>query len=297
MRHQNASLDLALAVADLAARSHGVVAHRQLLALGMTASMVQRWLDSGRLHRLHRGVYAVGHAALTGEGRWLAGVLACGPQAVLSHQPAAALLSLRRSSSPVIHVTTPRRANPPGITVHRVRRLDPEDVTEHEQIPVTSVARTSLDLAGILTLRQLIRVLEQAERLRLFDLNAIERLLDRSQGRRGAKLLRRAITEMTGEPPHVNSDWERDLLDFCDDHGIPRPELNVLVEGYLVDALWRAQKLIVELDSWHFHRSRSAFVEDRAKLCALQLAGYRVLPLTKLDEGVARMLNAATAAR
>jgi len=106
-------------------------------------------------------------------------------------------------------------------------------------------------------------------------------------------VLRTAIAAVTGEPPRVNSDWERDLLDFCDDHGIPRPELNVLVEGHEVDALWRDEDVIVELDSYAFHRSLRAFVDDRAKYADLQLAGYLVLPLTTLDDRAARRIAAA----
>jgi hypothetical protein len=292
---QNASRQRA--VADLGGRQHGVVSQRQLIALGLSQTTIDRWLASGRLHRLHRGVYAVGHRVLRVQGRWMAGVLACGPDAVLSHQPAAALLDLRRSSSSVTHVTTPRRASPRGIEVHRVRRLHPEDVAMRERIPVTSVARTVLDLAETLTLRQLIRVIEQAERLRIFDLNAIEELLARNPGRHGTRPLRAAIAAVNGEPPRTNSDWERDFLDFCEDHGIPRPELNVIVEGFEVDALWPEKKLIVELDSWTFHRSRRAFEEDRRRVVVLQLAHYMVLPITALDDEAARVISAAIAAR
>jgi hypothetical protein len=159
------------------------------------------------------------------------------------------------------------------------------------------VARTLLDLAGVIQLGQVIRAVEQAERLQVFDLRAVERLLARSQGRRGTTALRQAIVAVNGEAPRVNSDWERDFLDFCDDHDIPRPELNVLVEGFLVDALWREKKLVVELDSWTYHRFRRAFVEDRRKYSNLQLAGYLVLPLTNLDDEAAGLLTAAIAAR
>jgi hypothetical protein len=161
---------------------------------------------------------------------------------------------------------------------------------------VTSVARTLLDLADVLALRQLIRAIEQAERLQLFDLKAVERLLARSNGRR-VKPLEAAIAAVNGEPARVNSDWERDLLDFCDDQDIPKPELNVIVEGYEVDALWRAKKLVVELDSYAFHRSLRAFEDDRRKYAALQLAGYMVLPLTRLDDAAARVVSAAISAR
>jgi hypothetical protein len=181
--------------------------------------------------------------------------------------------------------------------VHRVRRLHSEDWVIRERIPVTSVARTALDCAETLQQRELVRLLEQAERLGLFDLVAIRGVMERNQGRRGAKPLKAAIMAMEGEPPRVNSPWERDLLDFCADIGVPRPELNVIVEGYEVDAFWRDKKLIVELDSWTFHRSRRAFEEDRRKYAVLQLAGYVVLPITALDEEAARLISAAVAAR
>jgi hypothetical protein len=161
-----------------------------------------------------------------------------------------------------------------------VRSLHPDDRAEVHGIPVTSLPRTLLDNAEVLPLRQTVRMLEQAERLQIFDLRALEALLDRSHGRHGVKPLRAAMAETTGEPARTNSDWERDLLDFCDDYDIPRPELNVIVEGYEVDALWRDKKLIVELDSYAFHRHLSAFENDRRKYGALQLAGYIVLPIT-----------------
>jgi hypothetical protein len=180
-----------------------------------------------------------------------------------------------------VHVTVPRpRKGPSGVAVHRVRSLHPDDRAELNAIPVTSLARTLLDNAEVLPLRQVTRMIEQAERLQVFDLKAVERLIARSHGRHGIKPLRAAMAEVNGEPPRANSDWERDFLDFCDDQGLPRPELNVIVEGYEVDALWRDKKLIVELDSWSNHRDRAAFENDRRKYGALQLAGYIVLPIT-----------------
>jgi hypothetical protein len=283
-------------VAEFAARQHGIVALWELLELGMSRTGVKRWVEDGGLHRVYRGVYAVGHSSLTGDGRWLAAVKACGPGALLSHMCAAALWAIRRTSSPIIHVTTPNRRSPKGIRVHRVRRLHPDDVAVVDGIPVTSTARTLLDLADVLPPRQLIRAIEQAERLQLFDLNAINRLLERSNGRR-VRPLRNAIAAVTGEPPRVNSDWERDLLDFCDDHDIPRPELNVIVDGYEVDALWRTKKIVVELDSYAFHRSLRAFEQDREKYADLQLAGYLVLPIPRLDAAAARRITAAIAPR
>jgi hypothetical protein len=106
-----------------------------------------------------------------------------------------------------------------------------------------------------------------------------------------------ALAQVTGEAPRVNSDWERDLLDWCDDIGVPRPELNVTVEGFVVDALWAAQRVIVELDSWLYHRSKRSFTDDRRKLATLQLAGYLALPFTALGGEEAAMLTAAVEAR
>jgi hypothetical protein len=294
MRDQNASPHAR--VAELARRQHGVVDHADLVGLGVSAPAIGRWSAGGKLHRLYRGVYAVGHQAVSVEGRWLAAVKACGPDAALSHTSGATLCNMLRSSSPIIHVTTPNRRSPKGIRVHRVRRLHPDDVDVVDGIPVTSVARTLLDLADVLQPRQLIRAIEQAERLQIFDLRAVESLLARSNGRRTGAL-RAALAAAGGEPPRVNSDWERDLLDFCDDHGIPRPALNVSVAGYVVDALWPAKKVIVELDSWSFHRSKRAFDTDREKYADLQLADHLVLPITRLDGAAARRISAAIAAR
>jgi hypothetical protein len=295
IRPRNESGDWA--IAELAERQHGRVAHRQLTALGLSPAGIQRRVRAARLRPVFRGVYAVGHVVPTARGRWMGAVLACGPGALLSHQTAAALWDLRPSSSPAIHVTTPGRGSPRGLRVHRVRGIDPRDRAEHESIPVTGIARTLVDLAEVLGKRQIIRAIEQAERLRVFDLTAITELLARSRGRHGARPLREAIAEVDGEPPFVNSDWERDLLDFCADHDIPKPELNVLVEDFLVDAFWRREELIIELDSWSHHRSRRAFEEDRRRDAILQLAQYRVLRITKLDDYAAELLSAAVAAR
>jgi Protein of unknown function (DUF559) len=202
----------------------------------------------------------------------------------------------------VLHVTVARpRHGPRGVKVHRVRSLHPEDVAEIEGIPVTSLPRTLLDNAELLPLRQTIRMIEEAERRQIFDLGALERLLARSHGRHGVKPLRAALAQLDGEPARVNSDWERDLIDFCDDHGIPRPELNVIVNGYEVDALWRRAKLVVELDSWTHHRGRTVFESDREKIAALQLVGYVVLPITwrrleREPEVVAEMIRRRVAA-
>src|SRR3954467_9879235 len=168
-------------IAELALSQHGAVAHRQLVGGGLRAGAIQRLIDAGWLHPLHKGVYAVGHRGVSWLGRCMAAVLACGPIALLSHQPAGALWEVRRSSSPVLHVTVTRpRKGPRGVAVHHVRSLHPEDVAEIDGIPVTSLARTLLDNAEVLPLRQVVRMIEEAERREIFDLGAVERLMRRS---------------------------------------------------------------------------------------------------------------------
>jgi hypothetical protein len=284
-------------IGERAGQQHGVIAHAQLIAAGLSRGAIQRLIAAGWLHPLHIGVYAVGHRDVSWPGRCLAAVLACGPGAVLSHQPAAGLWDVRRSSSATVHVTVPRpRKGPRGVTVHCVRALHPDDRAEVNGVPVTSLARTLLDNAEVLPLRQVVRMIEEAERLQVFDLGAMEALLGRCHGRHGVKPLRAAMALVTGEPLRTNSGWERDFLDFCDDHDVPRPEVNVIVEGYEVDALWRRCNLIVELDSWTHHGGRTAFEHDRLRYAALQLAGYIVLPITwrrleREPEEVARMIR------
>jgi hypothetical protein len=201
--------------------------------------------------------------------------------AVLSHWSAAALWDLLRYAGSFIAVTTPRRSRRAGVRVHHVPWIDPDDWVLLDGIPVTTVARTLSDCAETMPTRRAVRLLEQAERLGLFDRDALSK----------RPALAEALAQVTGEAPRVNSDWERDLLDWCDDIGVPRPELNVTVEGFVVDALWPAQRLVVELDSWLYHRSQRSFIDDRRKVATLQLAGYLVLPFTALDEPAARMAH------
>jgi len=175
------------AVAELAGQQHGVVARRQLLAFGLGPGAIEHRIANGRLHRVHYGVYAVGYRSLTPHGRWLAAVLAAGPGAVLSHRSAAALWGLRPAAGRRIDVTVRRRGrrDRPGIAVHVTRELRDRDRAQRVSIPVTSVARTLLDLAGVIPERQLSRAFEEADRADLLDLDAIEDICLRGRGRRG----------------------------------------------------------------------------------------------------------------
>ena len=269
------------AIAALATRQHGVVAQRQLRQLGLGPRAIQYRLHVGRLHPIHRGVYAVGHPVLRPEGWALAAVLACGPGAVLSHRSAAERWGLLASARTAVDVTAPARGrrSRPRITVHGVRRLHPTDCTVNDGIPTTTVARTLLDLAEVVPPRRLRYAVEQAERMGVFNGRGIAEVCARSAGRRGLKPLRSLLSDGCIES-NTRSDLERRFLDLCETSGVPRPRVNVLVGGFEVDALWADRNLIVELDGYAHHGTRSAFERDRARDAELQLGGYRVLRFT-----------------
>jgi len=250
--------------------------------MGIGARAIQHRIAAGRLHRVHLGVYAVGHRALTANGHRMAAVLGCGPDAVLSHRDAAALWGLRRCGRIRTDVTVPRPAarSRPGIDVHRVKRLDPDDSTTRDGITVTTVARTLLDLADVLRASDVQRAFEEAERQRLLDLSSLDALFARSRGRHGLKTVRAILSDL-GPVGETRSDLEAAFLRFCNDHGIAPPQCNVLVRGFVVDALWPEQRLIVELDGYAFHgTTRAAFERDRARDADLQGDGYRVARVT-----------------
>jgi hypothetical protein len=210
----------------------------------------------------------------------MAAVLACGPYALLSHRSAAALWDLAPSSSSLIDVTASRgRAGRPGIGLHRPRTLHPEDRAKRDAIPVTCIARTLFDLSEVVDRRQLERAFEQTERLRLLDVAALTRQCERGRGRRALKVME-PLLAASSPTPETRSELERRFLDVCRRAGVPPPEVNVLVEGFEVDALWRDQKLIVELDGYEYHRTRAAFERDRVRDAALQISGHRIIRVT-----------------
>ena len=270
------------ALAELAGRQHGVAARWQLLEMGFGPGAIRARLVSRRLAPIHSGVYAVGHSAITGRGRWMAATLACGPAAVLSHRPAGALWGLCPSAASVVDVTAPGRSRRgrPGIRLHQVRTLHAGECSRRHGIPVTTVPRTLLDLAEVLRPRELERAFDEAERLRLLDVRAVERLCDRSPGRRGLRPLTDLLAREHLPPPETRSTLERRFFELCRDAGLPRPAVNAHVAGFEVDAAWPSARLVVELDGYAFHRTRAAFERDRARDAALQLAGQRVVRIT-----------------
>jgi very-short-patch-repair endonuclease len=270
-------LDARLAV--LAKRQHGLVTWAQLIDLGFGPHGIAERVRTGRLHRIHRGVYAISPARLTREGYWLAAMLACGPGAVLSHRSAASVWELRPSAAQAIDVTVPTRAGRKkqrGIRVHRSGRLTADETVTRDGIPVTTVARTLLDLADVLPTQALKRAVDEAEYRRRFDLTSLRAVVRANPGRRGGKLL-----ALAKEPAQrTRSDLEDDFLAFCRRHELPRPTVGAIVAGYEVDFAWPGARLIVETDGLAGHRTRTAFEDDRKRDRRTLLAGYRTVRLT-----------------
>jgi very-short-patch-repair endonuclease len=268
----------------LAEVQHGVVARRQLLKLGFTRHRVQKRLDAGRLHRIYRGVYAVGHRRVTLKGRWIAAVLVCGPNALLSHRSALALWDLRSTPSGPIDVTIPRHSGKPGprrVRVHTSEALHADDRATLDGIPVTSLALTIVDYAAIASPRRLREVLESLERRGALIGRELNELLVRSANRKGTKALRTVLAQMTGPAPWTQSKLEDRFLALVREYGLPEHQANVIVKGELVDALWADQDLVVEVDGYEFHKSRAQFETDRRRDAKLQVAGYRVMRVTQ----------------
>jgi hypothetical protein len=290
-------------IAELAQGQHGVVARGQLRALGLATGAINLRIANGRLHRLHRGVYAVGHLMLTDEGFWMAAVLAAGSGTVLSHHAAASLWGMRRTASRVIDVTAPTQHQArPGIRFH-CSRLPVDEVTTKDGIAVTTVPRTLFDLAAVLSLDQLRRAVNEAEIRRLWDPLSLHDLLKRHPRRPGAGSVRAVLA--TPGAGITRNDIEERFLGLLDRAGLPRPATNVplrLGARFIEpDCMWRDERLIVELDGYGTHHTRAAYENDRARDRELTASGWRVMRVTwrQLDdepEAVARDLRAFLAA-
>jgi very-short-patch-repair endonuclease len=251
------------------------VTGRQLEAVGWSRTVICRRVRTGALHRRYRGVYAVGHTALTREGEWLAAVLACGPGAALASFSAAVLWGLIPDGEGSIHVTAERqRRAPAGVVLHRTASLPAEDVVRRDGIPVTSPERTLLDLAATAAPALLARAVEQAA---VLELVRRDRLLERSANRPGAAALRAALAT---EPSLTRSEAERSLLELLRRAGLPRPRTNVRIGPFELDAYWPDHRLAAEIDGYAYHGHREAFERDRRRDAALQAAGIRVVRIT-----------------
>ena len=262
----------------------------QLLGVGYAANTVLEWAAAGRLHRLHQGVYAVGHRRLTWHGRCWAAVLGAEANvtdevvwpAVASHGSAAYLWGLYRYAPEAIDVTAPiRRRAKRSFRVHFSSILEPEDRWEREGLPVTSVPRTLLDLAVRSVPGQLDRLLERAEERELLDLAAVEALLVRAGGHRGRGRLGRALAFYRPEPAFTRSRFEKSFRRRVQAAGLHTPSMNFNVAGYELDAYWPQYRFAVELDLFETHGTRAAFERDRLRQEELKLLGIEMIRVTK----------------
>lgn len=260
----------------LASRQFGVVARYQLLHLGIPGSVIGDWARSAVLARLHRAVYAVGHTALSTEARLTAAVLYAGPDAMLSDATAAWWLSLTDRRPPDVHVSTPRRCrDTSGVVVHD-RRAWPR--TWHRGLPVAPLHEVLLAYAASATAEDLRYALAQAEYRGYLKLDLWRPGL--GQGRAGAAALRKALAAHQPRLAMTRSLLERRLLALCERSGLPAPRVNAVVEGHRVDALWAAERVIVEVDGRDGHRTWAQRQRDLERDLRLRRAGYLVLRYT-----------------
>jgi very-short-patch-repair endonuclease len=230
-------------------------------------------VDAGRLHRIYPGVYAVGHRAICTEGRLLAAILYAGPGAALSHASAASWWELVSYVPDTTHVTSPhRRRSLAGVRVHGAG--DFERVM-HRGLPVTPVARTLLDFAAVASLEEVRKAVAEADFQRRLDLDSLGAVV--GVGRVGSARLKRALTLHRPQYARTLSALEDRFLDLCRPHRIPMPEVNVVVCGYTVDAIWWRERVIVELDGDAAHGTSAQTARDRERDLALRAAGYSVL--------------------
>jgi len=246
------------AIRRLAADQHGIITRAQLLTAGVGPDTVDHWIKTGRLIKLHRGVFALGHLPPSPHARTMAAVLACGHGAALSHRSAARLWGLIRYAGP-IEITAPTKRTRPGLIVHR-HALSDRDVTTHWGIRTTTAARTLADLAHTLDPAALTRAVNDARLAKLMNLDDLPPKLRHNQ-----------------TPRPTRSAFEDTFRAFCTRHRLPQPQINAIVAGYEVDAYWPTHRLIAELDGEEYHPD---FETDRAKDADLVEAGLRVVRVT-----------------
>ncbi len=284
-------------IARVAKAQHGVVTTQQLHGLGRGA--IAHRAAQRRLTPLHRGVYLVALQLDVPLSREMAAVLACGAGAALSHRSAAMVWQLA-GADPLAEVEITVRGGDrrrDGIRVHRVADLDQRDLTRHARIPITTPARTLVDLAFVAEDRELARAFEQAQILRLVTPRDIRAALARSPTGRGRRAVRKLL-EAAAEPRFTRSRAEERMLELIRASGLPVPRTNVRVHGFEVDLHWPEQRLVAEVDGYAYHRSRAAFERDRRRDQRLQLAGQRVLRVTwrqMVDEPFALVAGLARA--
>jgi predicted transcriptional regulator of viral defense system/very-short-patch-repair endonuclease len=264
---------------ELVRAQHGVITREQLMALGVGRGAVAHRLRSGRLHRVHRGVYAVGRPDLSQHGQWTAAVKSCGPSAVLSHASAAALHGIADPTRGPIRVTVPPHVARvrPGVAVHR-RPLLPDDVTHVERVPATTIARTLLDLAQTASRQRLEAAVNAADKHALVDPDTLRVALERYAGRPGISALRQLLDRHTFTL--TDSELERAFLPIARRAGLGEPETGRRLNGFKVDFFWPDLGLVVETDGLRYHRTPASQARDRLRDQAQTAAGLTQLRFT-----------------
>jgi very-short-patch-repair endonuclease/predicted transcriptional regulator of viral defense system len=286
------------AILSLASAQHGVVTRAQLLRAGISQQIVKRRLKSNFLRPMHRGVYIVGQRS-TPQARALAATYACGDSAAVSHEIAAHVHGLIPAGEEAerVHVSLARGdRRRPGVRTHRVGSLPADEITTVDGIPVTTPARTLLDIASVVSPRRLEKALIEALARGLTSLKEVDSILQRHPRHPGAALLRAALG--SGSPARARSVAERRFVALLRKARLPTPEINVTVEGCEVDFLWRSQRLIVEVDGRAYHSTNDRFENDRRRDRILVAAGYRVMRITwrqLVDEPMAVAVQVAQA--
>jgi very-short-patch-repair endonuclease len=262
-----------------------------LLETGWSEEEIDSRIRARRLHRLHPGVYAVGHCLIPPEGHWTAAVLASGSEAVLSHWSAAALWGIRSNSRERIDVTVPHRSRSNELIRRHISQVPEDERTIEEGIPVTSVPRTIFDLAATEPLDVVENLLRETEHLELRDRLSLWDLLDRYPDKRGSRKVRSALQRLKEElGGRKHSKLEERFAPFLRKHRLPQPRFNDWIllgdKRFKVDCHWPGTGQIVELDGWGSHKTRTAFREDRARDRRLRVAGYTVTHVTwnQLDD-------------
>lgn len=277
-------------VAAIAGMQRGRVARRQLLAAGLSRGAITTRRDRGLLHPIHRGVFAVGHTATIELGRETAALLACGEDAILSHLSAAALwrvISPPRAAEPIDVTLAGRRStwNRDGIRAHASPTIARRDIVIHRGLPVTSPARMLLEIAPMVTMRELERAFDESMALKLVSRTKIEELLARSNGHRGVGALAHLVAKRRPSAL-TRSQAEERMLELIRAASLPEPEVNVQLHGFQADFLWRSARVAVEIDGYDWHWSRSAFDRDRRKDAVFRDRGVELWRLTpwQLDD-------------
>ena len=267
---------------QIAAAQYGVITRRQLEGIGLCESTIDRRVAMGRLRPVFRAVYQVG-PILARHGRELAGALACGPDAALSHRTAAVIWECipPSTSSDVVDVTVPvgTRRRLPGICAHRSGNLAASDVMQHESLPITTPVRTLFDLAIVVPVGELERAIALAERSGLASAARILERVNRSPGHAGTSIIRRVLNaEMA--PAFTRSEAEALMLELMRRGRLKKPQVNKRLCGYEVDFFWPEERLVVEVDGFAYHASKRLFARDRRRDAELTASGYRVLRIT-----------------